>query len=89
VTHSQRSPAQLAKARERLHAFRNKKREEGTAPTTPAPLTSHEREAWTAAYASDDGLGPLSSKWELQGGKLTMVWALETNSTRSGPLNRF
>jgi hypothetical protein len=52
---------------------------------TPVPHKSPERAAWDNAYASEQGLGPLSSKWELQGGKLTMVWLLPYNTGPSRP----
>jgi hypothetical protein len=70
-------PTDLAPPKER-HTVTFTRAAVSPAVSPAVSYKSPERLAWDAAYAHEQGHGPLSSKWELQGGKLTMVWTLPT-----------
>jgi hypothetical protein len=72
-------PADLAPPKERhTVTFTRAAVSPAVPPKSPKAVPANERTAWDNAYAHEQGHGPLSSKWELQGGKLTMVWTLPT-----------
>jgi hypothetical protein len=73
VTHSRRSPRAAEKARERLIAFRNRKRAEEAASATPTPQHSA---AFDAAYSSDL-ITPEAAQWDDRG---YMRWTLPVHT---------
>jgi hypothetical protein len=76
VTHSRRSPRAAEKARERLIAFRNRKRAEEAAPATPTPQHTA---AFDAAY-SDHPLTPEGASWSED--SRYMRWTLPLHTPR-------